>query len=99
MSWDEDKQDRDLFHYIQKLIEFRKSHPVFENNNGTGSFNFLQANDSEGTIVYERSNHERKVIFAINSNAEQTSVNISQFERGVNEYILNNTTGSYKVKK
>ena len=93
MSWDEDKQDRDLFHYIQKLIEFRKSHPVFENNNGTGSFNFLQANDSEGTIVYERSNHERKVIFAINSNAEHTSVNIPQLERGATELFLNGKAG------
>jgi len=64
MIWDEEKQDSDLFSYIQKLLRLRKEVPAFGND---GAFRFVKTDDKENTIMYEKENEHGKLLFVLNN--------------------------------
>ncbi|MEC5422953.1 alpha-glycosidase [Virgibacillus sp. C22-A2] len=88
MEWDERKQDRDLFRYVQLLIDLRKSHPVFGNG---GDFRFLYTDNEQNCIVYEKYDAANRLIFVLN-NSEQSKQLLGEHvfkgNDGWNEWIL-----------
>lgn len=62
MIWEEDKQDRDLRAFIQKLIALRKRIPAFGND---GSFSFVDLHSE--LISYTRENESEKLLFLLNA--------------------------------
>ena len=73
MVWDEDKQDRDLRTFIQKLISLRKSIPVFGNG---GSFSFTNVHPE--IISYIKSNEQDKLLFLLNASENPLQVEIPE---------------------
>jgi len=73
MVWEHEKQNQDLFHYVQALITLRKSNDVYANR---ASFQFLDGNHDENTIIYERKHDSMQVIFVINNQTTSTSINL-----------------------
>ncbi|MFD1739838.1 glycoside hydrolase family 13 protein [Bacillus salitolerans] len=71
MVWDKDKQDRELFTYVSKLIHFRKTIPAFGNK---GQFTFIEANDAENYIIYQKSYQNDYLYFVINNSDEARTV-------------------------
>lgn len=67
MVWDEDQQDRDLFSYIQKLLSFRKEVPGFGND---GAFRFVDTDDDQNVIAYEKATEHSKLLFLLNNSNE-----------------------------
>lgn len=63
MVWEEDKQDRALFEYYQKLIRMRKAHPALR----TGTMTFLEAGRGRSKIAYERRLADESLIILINA--------------------------------
>lgn len=76
MIWDEEKQDRELFYFFQKLISIRKKNGVLRNE---GSFKFLDTEENKG-IVYERQNEFKKVICFINPQKEKLKLKVKKLE-------------------
>ncbi|AXI10074.1 alpha-glycosidase [Oceanobacillus zhaokaii] len=74
MEWEEQKQDQDLFHYVKLLIEFRKSDSLFGNG---GSFRFLHTDNRQNSIVYEKFDGERRLIFVVNNSKAASEIPIS----------------------
>ncbi len=64
MEWDEQNQDREMFQYVQMLIDLRKNNPVFGNG---GKFRFIFSDDEQNCIAYEKFNSEHSLIFIINN--------------------------------
>lgn len=50
MVWEEEGQDRELYDFYKLLIDLRKEHPVLR----SGRFRFLQVEDDNGRLIYER---------------------------------------------
>src|SRR5699024_7576113 len=73
MVWESEKQNQDLFHYVQALITLRKSNDVYAND---ASFQFLDGSHDENTIIYERKNDSTQVMFVVNNQATPTSVKL-----------------------
>ncbi|SDZ74026.1 Glycosidase [Thalassobacillus cyri] len=68
MIWDEEEQDRNLFSFVQQLLNYRGAVPAFGND---GSFRFLETNDDTGVIVYEKFNEKNRLIFVVNNGDQQ----------------------------
>ncbi|WP_404454530.1 glycoside hydrolase family 13 protein [Oceanobacillus kapialis] len=64
MEWEIDKQDRDLFAFVQKLITLRKHNPLFGNK---ATFRFIQTTDEKGLIVYEKQTGVKRLIVMLNN--------------------------------
>ncbi|NBJ71095.1 MULTISPECIES: glycoside hydrolase family 13 protein [Clostridia] len=71
MEWDEEKQNRELFTYVQRLIHLRKTEPLFGNN---AAFRFLYANDKTNTIAYEKYDKQKRLIFLLNAGENEANV-------------------------
>ncbi|OMP67343.1 glycoside hydrolase family 13 protein [Domibacillus epiphyticus] len=71
MIWDEEKQDRDLFQFIQKLISFRRSIPVF-GNGGDFTFKYLHP----ALISYVKSSRNEKMLLILNPENKLIQVDI-----------------------
>ncbi|WP_406944733.1 glycoside hydrolase family 13 protein [Halobacillus sp. SY10] len=69
MVWEEEKQDQELFSFIQKLISLRKSEPAFGNQ---GRFSF--ADYGEQVLAYEKKSDEQSLLFLINLTSDSISI-------------------------
>ncbi|WP_096273915.1 glycoside hydrolase family 13 protein [Paucisalibacillus globulus] len=75
MEWEEENQNRELFTYIKKLIEWRKKDPVFGND---AEFRFIHADDKYNYAIYEKFNHEKRMVFILNNSTQEIQVPIGK---------------------
>lgn len=80
MVWNEDEQDRELFHFVQKLIALRKEIPAFRNE---GDFAFLDLHPH--IISYTRKNEEETLLFIINPTEQPVEVNLPDHFKGMTD--------------
>lgn len=73
MEWDPEKQDLDLFAFVQRLIGMRKEIDAFGNR---GTFRFLQADQETSTIVYEKTSEKERLIFVLNNSERIQTVQV-----------------------
>ncbi|WP_077705484.1 glycoside hydrolase family 13 protein [Virgibacillus dokdonensis] len=88
MEWDEEKQNWELFTYVQRLIHLRKTEPLFGND---ASFRFLYANDKTNTIAYEKYDEKKRLIFLLNAGEKEASISnacIFEASEQVNEWSV-----------
>ena len=72
MPWDEAKEDRNLFRYIQKLIQLRKDHPVLAN---AGSYRFNLVDDANNTVIIERCMKDETYLVYFNNSDSASKLN------------------------
>ena len=72
MEWDEEKQDKDLFSFYQKLIQIRKDHTALR----TGSFQFLTAENNGGKLAYLREDDNESIILFVNNDKAAQSISV-----------------------
>ncbi|GAB2539352.1 alpha-glycosidase [Gracilibacillus alcaliphilus] len=72
MVWEEDKQDRDLFAFVQQLIRLRKEIPAFGNQS---NFRFIGNEDS--AIAYQKETEQATLIFVLNNGEEPQKIEIA----------------------
>ncbi|MFA9556391.1 alpha-glycosidase [Evansella sp. AB-rgal1] len=76
MEWDENKQDLELFRFVQKLISLRKSYDAFGSK---GEFRFLSVDGN--TVVYEKvSESVERLVFVLNNSDEVVEVAVPGFD-------------------
>lgn len=63
MVWEEEKQDRDLFRHIQKLIQLRKEYKAFTST----ELKWVETNDEQNYIVYEKEAGDERILFILNN--------------------------------
>ncbi|KZZ84596.1 glycoside hydrolase family 13 protein [Bacillus sp. SJS] len=63
MVWDEDEQDRELHRFVKKLLELRKTYPIFANE---GEFKVLEANSEDNTLIYAKENDQQILAAVVN---------------------------------
>jgi cyclomaltodextrinase len=73
MVWEEDKQDRDLFHHVQKLISLRKTYPAFGSR---GELKFVETNDETNHLVYTKTYGDETMLFIINNSEREIDVTL-----------------------
>ncbi|WP_433748850.1 alpha-glycosidase [Falsibacillus pallidus] len=73
MEWDIEKQDRNLFSHIQKLIKIRSAYPLLANE---GTLSFLPADYHEQCIAYTRSNGSETVLVIMNVSDDEAAFTI-----------------------
>src|SRR5699024_6761492 len=98
MIWDEVKQTNDLLYYVKSLIQLRKYNDVLRSKENNGDFHFLQANDTNQTIVYKRSNNKSTLIIAINNSSKKTKIDIPELKFGAKEIFLTGGNSEYTFK-
>ncbi|RDW16959.1 alpha-glycosidase [Oceanobacillus arenosus] len=76
MEWEKKNQNQDLFHYVKLLIELRKSDSLFGNH---GSFRFLHTDNKQNSILYEKFDGDRRLIFVVNNSKATSEISISNF--------------------
>lgn len=91
MVWDDQEQNQELLNYVQELIHLRKTEPVFGNG---GSFRFIYANDDNNSIIYEKYNDDKRIVFVVNNSAQQVSIPVAKelVDKELHECIVNNGT-------
>ncbi|WP_217586516.1 glycoside hydrolase family 13 protein [Lentibacillus saliphilus] len=89
MEWNEAKQDRDMFQFVQALIRLRKEEPAFGNR---GAFRILDAPEKDDYIVYEKSTYAggqaaafengdaaaQTLVFVINNGEDDLTINLDR---------------------
>ncbi|PLR97757.1 alpha-glycosidase [Bacillus sp. T33-2] len=68
MVWDEDKQNKDLFGHIERLITLRRDYPLLANE---GDLYFLPSHH-ETCFAYSKTNGEKTIVIIINMDSQQT---------------------------
>ncbi|WP_081970189.1 alpha-glycosidase [Paenibacillus sp. FSL P4-0081] len=66
MIWEEDRQDRELFSFYQRMIALRKEHKVLR----TGHFRFLQSDADSRGLVYDRFDDNSRFTVWMNNSSE-----------------------------
>jgi cyclomaltodextrinase len=80
MVWENEKQDRDIFEFVKKLIQLRKTIPAF----GTkGTFRFVEANDETNHLIYEKRWENEQLIFVINNSEQPIQVKLPYDLKGI----------------
>lgn len=74
MVWDEKRQDQDVYDYYKKLIALRKRSPALRG----GELNFIEADDENGLLIYEKVSVDERYAIAIN---------LGNFQCDINSYI------------
>lgn len=74
MIWDEEKQDKELFHFLQQLISLRKTHEAFGN---TGSYELFTT--SETITQFIKRTEKESLLFLLNNEDSSSSVSIANF--------------------
>lgn len=72
MVWEKENQDLELFNFVKKLINLRKTVPAFGNQ---GSFEFIEANDETNHVIYKKEFNNETLIFVINNSDKSIEVN------------------------
>ncbi|OZM56338.1 alpha-glycosidase [Lottiidibacillus patelloidae] len=67
MEWDESKQDKDMYSFVQQLITYRKHNNAFGNS---GDFSFIETNNEKNYVVYKKSNANETLLFILNNSAK-----------------------------
>lgn len=73
MIWEEDKQDRDLFRHLQKLISLRKQLPAFGNRS---KLRFIEAVNETNHVIYEKTNGDTTLLFFINNSDKEIAIQL-----------------------
>ncbi|WP_226580684.1 glycoside hydrolase family 13 protein [Halobacillus litoralis] len=63
MVWEKEKQNIELFTFIQKMIAYRKTEPAFGN---AGRFSFLNA--GRDVLAYRKTTEQQSLLFLLNRN-------------------------------
>ncbi|GGI10089.1 glycoside hydrolase family 13 protein [Gottfriedia solisilvae] len=71
MVWDEERQDRDLFEYVQTLLKLRKDHKAIGSE---GTFSFIEANNENNTIVYAKTFESDTFVYILSNSPNELSV-------------------------
>ncbi|MFJ7936094.1 glycoside hydrolase family 13 protein [Sporosarcina sp. NPDC096371] len=71
MIWDDTEQNHALLNYVRALIRLRKTDPVFGNG---GSFRFIYADNVSSSVIYEKYNDEKRMIFVINNSDQSITI-------------------------
>lgn len=68
MEWDLDKQNRDLFAHVQRLIELRGQHPLLANE---GALSFIPPDYHKTCLAYTKSDGVKSIIVIVNTGEEK----------------------------
>jgi glycosidase len=79
MKWDEEKQDKDLFQHVKKLISLRKNHPLLANE---GTLHFVPAEHHETCFSYTKSNGEKTILVVINHSTQPVRFHLPEELKG-----------------
>lgn len=71
MVWEEEKQDREMFKFIQKLIKLRKENEEFRSVDSE----WIEANDKTSTIIIKKED----VAIIINNSDKETIIDLPKF--------------------
>lgn len=71
MIWDENKQNRDIFEHVKKLISLRKAHPALGSR---GSITFIDANNETNHIIYTKTYKHKTILIIINNSDQNIKV-------------------------
>ncbi|MCT2536991.1 alpha-glycosidase [Aquibacillus koreensis] len=93
MVWEPENQDLKLFHFVQKLIKLRKTVPSFGNK---GTFKFLQANNIDNTIVYEKKTENERLIFVLNNSDKKKWVSLQELSNKTCQELLTEQTITFE---
>ncbi|WP_129726700.1 alpha-glycosidase [Ectobacillus funiculus] len=96
MIWDEEEQDKDMFHFVAQLIRLRKENSAFGNY---GTFQFVTASNETNHVMYTKTFEEQTVLFAFNNSDKEITVDVPFNLKG--KKITNLLTGeevSYGVE-
>ncbi|MNO33229.1 Cyclomaltodextrinase [compost metagenome] len=77
MEWDQDKQDKDLFSFYQKLISVRKELAPLR----TGSIRFLTAEEGGSKLAYERKLDGETVIVLLNKDDIAQTLEVESYSK------------------
>ncbi len=96
MIWDEEEQDKDMFHFVAQLIRLRKENSAFSNY---GTFQFVTASNETNHVMYTKTFEEQTVLFVFNNSDKEITVDVPFNLKG--KKITNLLTGeevSYGVE-
>lgn len=71
MVWEEEKQDRDLFKFVQKLLRLRKKLPEFKSTN----LEWLETNSETGLIAFKKED----ILVVINNSNKSTEYKLPEY--------------------
>lgn len=71
MIWDEDRQNLELFSYVQLLINLRKEHQAFGSK---GIFRFIEADNDNNAVVYSKSYQDETFVFILSNNPDKITI-------------------------
>lgn len=74
MIWDEDKQDLDLFNFIQTLINLRDKYEVFKDYD----YNFI----SNDVLMFTKEKNNQKILTIMNNTNETKEIILDDAEKG-----------------
>jgi len=87
MIWDEDKQDLDMFNFIKKLIELRKTYKSF----ATSDYNFL----SKDILAFTKSLDDELILAVLNNNNDNKTFVLPNNLKGEYLNLFTNETSYY----
>jgi glycosidase len=70
MEWDWEKQNRELFEHIQKLIQLRDENPLLAND---GELSFVSPEYHDICLAYTKTTGKKTVIVILNTSNKETS--------------------------
>lgn len=72
MVWEKEKQDRDLFSHVQKLISLRRTYRSFSR----GELHFIEANDETNHLVYTKTYEQETIVFLLNNSDRKLDITL-----------------------
>ncbi|MCZ0755367.1 alpha-glycosidase [Anoxybacillus sp. J5B_2022] len=72
MVWEEEKQDRELFAHVQKLISLRRTYRSFSR----GELRFIEANDETNHLVYTKTYEQETIVFLLNNSDRKLDITL-----------------------
>ncbi|WP_078552522.1 glycoside hydrolase family 13 protein [Bacillus alkalicellulosilyticus] len=72
MIWDIEKQDQDMYTFVQRIIQLRKDYKF------TSNPEFLSVCDKKNSIVYRQISEKGVFLFFLNSSSESQSISIPE---------------------
>ncbi|MBR7795891.1 alpha-glycosidase [Agaribacter marinus] len=88
MEWNTNRQNLELFQFIQTLITLRKTDPLFGNY---GNFRFIYDDNEANLICYEKRNINRCLVFILHAGKMKTKLSIHSImdeTKSISEWFL-----------
>jgi glycosidase len=79
MIWDEEKQDKDLLDWYQKLIGIRQDNPALR----TGDFELVIKDAVKNSYAFSRQTEDNKLLIVFNNSNQQAKLNFALEEVGI----------------